>query len=228
MGGACYLLNGRFNRTTIRFQGFLTLSRSSLIMRSDHRCTHVFYPLIVFLCLVLVLGSGCTSVVQPPPVIVTPSPPAVNDGDRSWMEVPLTDLQGKGNFSIRSFAGKTVMLQVVSDACPSCVSQLSREIGEIQRIPGVQDKSITVVALDIDQPGDRGFIAKYHDQVNFSGYTARSPEAMTLQLFNSMGPFAIATESIPVILICPDGHEVLLPPGFKTTDALQTFLAKEC
>ena len=144
------------------------------------------------------------------------------------MEVPLTDLQGKGNFSIRSFAGKTVILQVVSDACPSCVSQLSREIGEIQRIAGVQDKSITVVALDIDQPGDRGFIAKYHDQFNFSGYTARSPEGMTLQLLNSKGPFAVDTGSIPVILICPDGHEVLLPPGFKTTDALQTFRAKEC
>jgi hypothetical protein len=197
-------------------------------MRSDHRFAHVFYPLVVFFCLVLVLCSGCTSVVQPPPVIVTPSPPAVKDGDGSWMEVPLTDLQGKGNFSIRSFAGKTVILQVVSDACPSCVSQLSREIGEIERIPGVQDKSITVVALDIDQPGDSGFIAKYHDQFNFSGYTARSPEGMTLQLLNNKGPFAVDTGSIPVILICPDGHEVLLPPGFKTTDALQTYRAKEC
>ena len=197
-------------------------------MRSDHVCAHVFLPVVVFLCLVLVLCSGCTSVVQPPPVIVTPSPTAVKDGDRSWMEIPLTDLQGKGNFNIRSFAGKTVILLVVSDACPSCVSQLSREIGEIERLAGVQDKSITVVVMDIDPPGDPGFIAKYHDQFNFSGYTARTPEDMPLHLLHSLGPFAVDTGSIPVILICPDGHEVLLPPGFKTTDALETLRATEC
>jgi hypothetical protein len=209
-------------------QGFLTRLRSSLIMRRSREYTKIFFPAGAFLCLVLILSSGCTSVIQPPPVIVTPSPPAVKDGDRSWMEVPLTDLQGKGNFSIMSFAGNTVIVQVVSDACPSCVSQLSRELSEIERLAGVQDKSITVVALDIDPPGDRGFIAKYNDQFNFSGYTARSPEDMTLHLLHSLGPFAVDTESIPVILICPDGHEILLPPGFKTADALQTIRAKEC
>ena len=182
----------------------------------------------MFLCLVFVVSSGCTSVLQSPPVIVTPSQAAIIDGNRSWMEVPLTDLQGKGNFSIRSFAGKTVILMVVSDACPSCVSQLSREIDEIERLPGVQDKGITVIALDIDPPGDPGFIAKYHDQFNFSGYTARSSDDMTLQLLHSLGPFAVSTESIPVILICPEGNEILLSPGFKTTDALETILVKEC
>jgi hypothetical protein len=197
-------------------------------MRRYHGSTKIFLLAGVFLCLVFVLSSGCTSVLQSPPVIVTPSPAAVKDGDRSWMEVPLNDLQGKGNFSIRSFAGKTVILLVVSDACPSCVIQLSREIDEIERIPGVQDKSITVVALDIDQPGYSGFIAKYHDQFNFSGYTARLPEDMTLHLLQSQGPFAVDTESIPVILVCPGGEAILLPPGFKTTDTLETLRATEC
>jgi hypothetical protein len=197
-------------------------------MRRSREYTKIFFPAGAFLCLVMVLSSGCTSGVQPQPVIVTPSPPAVKDGDRSWMEVPLTDLQGKGNFSIRSFAGKTVILLVVSDACPSCISQLSREIGEIGRLAGVQDKSIIVVILDIDPPGDPGFVAKYHDQFNFSGYTARSPEDMPLHLLHSLGPFAVDTESIPVILVCPDGEEVLLPPGFKTTDTLETLRITEC
>jgi hypothetical protein len=179
------------------------------------------------LLLVLILLSGCTSTVQPP--LVT-GPPGIspNDTDRSWMDVPLTDLQGKGNFSIRSFAGKSVVLLVVSDACPACISQLSREIGEIERLARVQDGSIVFVALDLDPPGDPGFIAKYHDQFNFTGYTARSPEEMTLQLLQSLGPFAIDTEVIPVILICPDGHEFLLPSGYKPTDKLDTLYTKEC
>jgi hypothetical protein len=196
-------------------------------MRTSREYTKKIFPVIAFLCLALVLSSGCTSVVQSPPTIVTPSP-AAQDGDRSWMDVPLTDLQGKGNFSIRSFAGKTVILQVVSDACPSCVNQLSREIGEIARLSGKQDKNFTVIILDIDPPVDSGFIAKYHDQINFSGYTTRSPEDMTLHLLQSLGPFAIDTESTPVILICPGGKTVLLPPGFKTTDTLERFRVTEC
>ena len=179
------------------------------------------------LLLVLILVSGCTGTVQPP--LVT-GPPGIspNDTDRSWMDVPLTDLQGKGNFSPGSFAGKSVVLLVVSDACPACVSQLSREIGEIEGLARVQDGSIVFVALDLDPTGDPGFITKYHDQFNFTGYTARSSEEMTLKLFRELGPFAIDTEAIPVILICPDRHEVLLPPGFKPTDKLDTRYTQEC
>ena len=194
-------------------------------MRRYHGRTKGFLWTGTCLLLVLILFSGCTSDVQPHPV--TPTPVSINNG-QSWIDSPLEDLQGKGNFSIRSFAGKSVILLVVSDACPSCVVQLSREIGEIERLSGVQDKSITFVALDIDPPGDPGFIAKYHDQFSFSGYTARSPEAMTLKLLRDLGPFAIDTEVIPVILICPDGHGVLLPPGFKPADALDTFRTQEC
>ena len=131
------------------------------------------------------------------------------------MEVPLTDLQGKGNFSIRSFAGKSVILLVVSDACPSCVVQLSREIDEIERVGEVQNRSITFVVLDIDPPGDQGFIVKYHDRFNFTGYTARSSEIMTLKLLKDLGPLAIDTEVVPVVLICPDGQRGPPPARFK-------------
>jgi len=93
----------------------------------------------------------------------------------------------------------------------------------------VQDRSIAVVVLDIDPAGDPGFIAEYyHDNFNFSGYTAHSSEDMTLKLLKDLGPFAIDTETIPVVLICPDGHEVLLPPGFKPTGTLETLRTQEC
>jgi hypothetical protein len=120
-------------------------------------------------------------------------------------------------------------MMVVSDACPACISQLSREIGEIERLSGVQDKSIAVVVLDIDPMVDPGFIEKhYRDQPGFSGYTAHSPEDLTLKLLRDLGPFAIDTEVIPVILICPDGRGVLLPPGFKSTGTLDTLRTEEC
>ena len=196
-------------------------------MRRTPRRPDIIFCGTGFLLIILVLvSSGCTSTVQPPPVTGT-SPVSLTDDNRSWKEVSLTELQGKGNFSIGSFAGKSVILLVVSDACPTCVSQLSREIGEIELLPGVKDKSIVFVVLDIDPPADQGFIAKY-DQSDFTGFTARSSEDMTLQLLHSLGPFAIDTEVIPVILICPDGHDVLLPPGFKSTDKLDTLHIQEC
>lgn len=142
--------------------------------------------------------------------------------------MPLADLQGKGNFSIRSFEGRAVLLPVVSDACPSCVRQLSWQLGEIEKLDSVQDKSITVIALDIDPPGDPGFISKHHDQFNFTGYTARSSDAMTLQLLHNFGVFAVDTHANPVILICSDGHPILLPPGPKDSSSLETFRIKEC
>lgn len=138
------------------------------------------------------------------------------------------DLQGKGIFSLRSFGVKPVILLVVSDSCPSCINLLSREIGEIGQLPAVQDGTIPFVVLDIDPPGDPGYIAKYHSQSSFTGYTARASPAMTLQILNGLGPFAIDPQTVPVILICPGGHEVLLPPGFKSAGAFAQLRENEC
>lgn len=195
-------------------------------MRRNRGSAEVFFSIAVFLILILILSSGCTNTFEPLPTLIQPTPASGTDVDRSWMDIPLTDLQGKGNFSIGSFTGRSVILPVVSDACPSCVRQLSWQIGEIERLDGVQDKSITVLVLDIDPPGDPGFIAKYHD--NFTGYTARSSDDMTLHLLRDFGVFAVDTATNPVVLICPDGHAVLLPPGPKAADSIETFRTKEC
>ena len=146
----------------------------------------------------------------------------------SWIDTSLEDLQGKGNFSIGSFAGKSVIVSLYRMHAQPASFSAYREIGEIERLAGVQDRSITFVALDIDPPGNPGFIEKYHDQFSFSGYTARSSEAMTLKLLRDLGPFAIDTEVIPVILVCPGGDRILLPPGFKPTETLNTLHTKEC
>ena len=88
------------------FQGFLTRSRSSLIMRRYHGRTKGFLWTVAH---VYSWSWSCfrdgTSDVQPHPVI--PAPVSINEG-QSWIDSPLEDLQGKGNFSIRSFAGKPV------------------------------------------------------------------------------------------------------------------------
>ena len=142
--------------------------------------------------------------------------------------MPLTDLQGKGIFSLRYFGVKPVILLVVSDSSPSCINLLNREIGEIGQLPAVRNGTVLFVVLDIDPPGDPGYIAKYHNQSSFTGYTARASPAIILQLLHSLGPFAIDPQTVPVILICPGGHEVLLPPGLKPASAFDILQSNEC
>jgi len=183
----------------------------------------------VFLLLAILLSSGCAGLVPSPrnPGPASPTLSAAYD-NRSWMNYPLTDLAGKGNFSVNAFPGKTVLVPVVSTACPTCIVQLVRQLDEIDRLSGVHDGSIVVVSLDLDPADGPGFIATYANRSRVSGYSARSPTALTLQVLDTFGPFSIGTDTIPVILVCPDGYARLLPAGLKTTAMLNATLAEEC
>ena len=188
------------------------------------------FPLTpVVLLLALLLSAGCTGLFPAPlnPGPATPTPTAAYD-NRSWMDYSLTDLAGKGNFSVNAFSGKTVLVPVVSTACPTCIVQLVRQLDEIDRLSGVHDGSIVVVSLDLDPADGPGFIATYANRSRASGYSARSPTALTLQVLETFGPFSIGTDTIPVILVCPDGHARLLPAGLKTAEMLNATLSEEC
>jgi hypothetical protein len=177
----------------------------------------------------VILSAGCTVPAQSPsPAAPAISPETVPDNGLAWKDIPLTDLGGKGNFSITSFAGKTLLLPVVSDGCPPCIILLSRQLNEIDKLTGVQNGTIVVVALDLDPPVGPGFIVNYHDQFNFTGYSARASPDMTNRLFDTYGIFAVEADAVPVILVCPDGHTLLLPAGVKSTENLTTTIGQEC
>jgi len=177
---------------------------------------------------IMILSAGCTGPSPAPPGPAPGSPTAAPGINLSWKAFPLTDLQGKGNFSVNQFTGKPVLVPVLSEDCPTCIVLQTRQLAEIGRLPGVQEGKIMVVALDLDPAGSAGFIEKHHDEFTFTGFTARSPDALSQNLLNTFGPFAVDTDAVPVILVCPDGHDLLLPAGVKTAEALNASLAKEC
>jgi hypothetical protein len=185
---------------------------------------HGFLLLSTILLGAILLSAGCAGLVPSSQSRGMGSPGASND-NQSWKEYSLTNLTGRENFSMNAFSGKTVLVPVVSVACPTCIDQLQRQLDEVSQLPGVRNGKITVVALDIDSPDGPGFIASYAP--GFSGYSARSPENLTLQILDTFGPFSISTNTIPVILICPDGRDHLLPPGVKTADMLNRSIS-EC
>ncbi len=182
----------------------------------------------LFILIMIILSAGCAGTLSSPSGPVPVSPVAGSQDNRTWKDYSLPDLQGKGNFSVNRFAGKPVLVTVQSVACPTCIIQLIRQLEEIDRLPEVHEGKIIVVSLDIDPAGNAGFITSYHDRFNFTGYSAFSPDDLTLDLFRTFGPFAVDPATVPVILVCPDGHARLLPTGIKTAEMLNASLAQEC
>jgi hypothetical protein len=188
-------------------------------------CTLVLLAIVL---LSLFFTSGCTGTpVSPSPQqsrqVTTASVPG-----ESWKETVLSDLQGRGNISISRFAGTVVIVPIVSASCPGCIVQLNRQLAEIDRLSGKNPGRIVVISLDLDPDFGPGFITAYGDPAVFTGYSVRSPQDMTLALFHRFGSFSIDPATIPVILVCPDGHDLLLPPGVKTAESLDESIVREC
>lgn len=197
-------------------------------MSSLIRPAPVIFSIVTLFLLMMIISAGCTGPSPAPPRPAPGSAAAGSDTNLSWKAFPLTDLQGKGNFSVNQFTGRPVLVPVLSEDCPTCIVLLGRQLAEIGRLPKVQEGKIMVVALDLDPSGSAGFIEKHHNEFNFTGFTARSPDTLTQNLFRTFGPFAVDTDAVPVILVCPDGRDLLLPAGVKTAEALNATLVKEC
>jgi cytochrome oxidase Cu insertion factor (SCO1/SenC/PrrC family) len=193
------------------------------------RNTRLVIPAIIVIILIaFIFAAGCAATAPARSTATqNPAPEAPTLG-LSWKDALLTDQLGRSNVSISGFAGKTVIIPVVSVSCSGCIVQLVRQLGEIDRLARNSSGRIVVVSFDLDPDAGPGFIRTYADSGIFSGYAIRLPEEMTLQIFNRFGPFAVDTQAIPVIIVCPDGRDFLLPPGLKTAEILNETLTREC
>ena len=192
--------------------------------RKRHRIQAILPALAL---VILVLSAGCTGTTAPSPP-GTAVPAGTGRPGTAWVAYPLADQGGRGNFSISGFAGSAVLVSVVSVSCPSCIPQLRRQVDEAGRLAVQGSGHILVVVLDLDPGPGPGFLDTYGNRDEFHGYSARSPEGMTQAIFDRFGPFSVDTTAVPVILVCPDGRDLLLPPGLKTAESLKAILAREC
>jgi cytochrome oxidase Cu insertion factor (SCO1/SenC/PrrC family) len=188
-------------------------------------CTILLPAIILFS---FFFASGCTQTPASVPYQQIQQPPPDSNGSILWKDTVLPDLQGRGNFSISRFAGKTVIVSIVSASCPGCIVQLTRQLTEIDRLYKQNYGELVVVSLNIDPDNGPEFIATYGDPSGFTGYSAHSPQDMTLDLFHRFGSFSIDPATIPVILVCPDGKALLLPPGVKSAGTLSDTIVREC
>lgn len=181
-------------------------------------------PLIIVIIAALLLAAGCQTTMPPPQGGHAPT----TSPDAAWKDTPLTDSGGRGNFTISSFSGKTVIVPMVSVSCATCIPQLNRQIDEAGSIALHSGNRTEVIVLDMDPAAGPDFLSAYGGRKTFAGWSARVPLDMVSQIFRRFGPFAIDTQAIPVILVCPDRRDLLLPPGLKTADDLDRAIAAEC
>lgn len=172
----------------------------------------------------LLFTSGCTAPFSSRPAESPEETPG--EHQPSWTDIPLTDIRGRGIFTIGALSEHPVLVALVSESCPSCIILLRRQLEEIDGMPGVQNNTITAVALDLDPAFGPGFVAKQN--AGFTGLTARAPETLSLQLLQELGPFAVDPTQVPVILVCPGRDAVLLSRGVKTTATLAAAIIREC
>jgi len=66
---------------------------------------------------------------------------------RCWKAFPLTDLQGKGTFSVNQFGGKPVLVPVLSEDCPACIILQSQQLAEIDRL-SKRDREALIRTID--------------------------------------------------------------------------------
>jgi hypothetical protein len=181
--------------------------------------------------LILILAAflfvpGCTTVPASP--LPQSGDSSMKSPDTAWKDTPLTDLGGRGNFTISGFAGTTVIVPLVSVSCATCLPQLNRQIDEAGNIARHGSNRTEVIVLDMDPAAGPDFLSAYGGRKTFTGWSARVPLDMVSQIFRRFGPFAVDTQAIPVILVCPDGRDLLFPPGLKTAGDLDRAIAAEC
>jgi hypothetical protein len=117
---------------------------------------------------------------------------------------------------------------MVSVSCATCIPQLNRQIDEAGNSTRHGAYRTEVIVLDMDPAAGPDFLSAYGGRKTFAGWSARVPPDTVSQIFRRFGPFAIDTQAIPVILVCPDGRDLLLPPGLKTAGDLDRAIAAEC
>ena len=207
--------------------GYNTCMHTVPVHTVSVRIPSLFAATATILVLCIAMTAGCTGTGAFPQATVNPQSQGYSE-NQSWRDFPLTDLQGKGSFSISTFAGRPVLVSLESASCPSCILLLTRQLAEIDRVPGVREGRIVSLSLDIDAAEDPFFLKTYGSQTNFTGYSARAPPSLILKVYKTFGPFALDPSTAPVILVCPDRRDILLSPGVKTAETLGAAIHDDC
>lgn len=170
--------------------------------------------------LLIFLLSGCLS--QTP--TKTPSPNGGIVTLSAWMDIELTDVATGQKFRISDFKGKPVLIESFAVWCPTCTEQ-QKQTRELKSRVGDE---VVHISLDTDPNEDEAAVRKHIEENGFFWYYAVSPIELTRALIDDFGNKIVFAPGVPMVLICPDQSNRLLPGGVKSPDDMLSEIEKGC
>jgi thiol-disulfide isomerase/thioredoxin len=152
----------------------------------------------------------------------TTSTPEAMGGDMmmspAWIGVTLTNARTGENFTLKDFAGKVVVVEMMAMWCPTC----KRQQGEVKTMLAQigMPADLVVVALDVDPNEDAVALKTYSETYGFDWTYAIAGADVAREISNLYGSQFINPPSAPMLLIDRKGEVQLLPFGVKSADDL--------
>lgn len=137
----------------------------------------------------------------------------------AWMKTDLVDVNSGKTFTIDSFKGKVILVEMFAIWCPTCLRQ-QKEVMALYDNLGMSE-DLVLVGLDVDPNEDAAAVKEYTGKHGFSWYYAVAPVDVAREIGNLYGSQFLNPPSAPILLIDRDGKVVPLETGLKNVEKLK-------
>jgi cytochrome oxidase Cu insertion factor (SCO1/SenC/PrrC family) len=137
----------------------------------------------------------------------------------AWFTAELTDVSTGETFSIADYKGKVVLVEMMAQWCPTCLSQ-AKQVTELHSMLGESAEFVSV-SLDIDPNEDAATLKTYVERNGFSWMFAVAPAEVSREIGNLYGSQYLNPPSAPILLVDRDGNTHLLDYGLKSAEELK-------
>jgi thiol-disulfide isomerase/thioredoxin len=153
----------------------------------------------------------------------TSTPDSMQDSNMmdvpAWFTAELTDVSTGETFSIADYKGKVVLVEMMAQWCPTCLSQ-AKQVTELHSLLGESAEFVSV-SLDIDPNEDAATLKTYVERNGFSWMFAVAPAEVSREIGNLYGSQYLNPPSAPILLVDQDGNTHLLDYGLKSAQELK-------
>jgi cytochrome oxidase Cu insertion factor (SCO1/SenC/PrrC family) len=145
-----------------------------------------------------------------------------------WYSATLENVSDGKAFTINDLKGKVVLVEMMAQWCPTCLSQ-EKQVKDLHTQLGMRDDLI-IVGLDIDPHEDGVTLKSYQAKYGFNWTFAVAPAEVAREISNLYGAQFLNPPSTPMLIIDRNGEVHPLPFGVKTSEelmkALEPYLAQ--
>ncbi|MBE0479366.1 MAG: redoxin domain-containing protein [Dehalococcoidia bacterium] len=139
-----------------------------------------------------------------------------------WRDVELTDVRTEETFKISKFAGKPVVIEMMTTTCHICEDQM-KQIAKAYEQAG---EDVVFISLNLDSSVSDEALREHMESMGFDWFAATLSRDQVRSLEAEFGPHIVNLAASPVIILDPWQDAHMLKPGMKTADQLLDQIAE--